>query len=79
MLWISDANKRSYIGSWKNGRMRGYGEMMYLDGSVYTGWWDEGMRCGHGRMEYGNTTSVYIGGWERDMRNGYGVFRDSAR
>ena len=57
--------------------MEGYGEMMYTDGRVYTGWWHKGMRYGHGRMEYKEPEAVYIGGWERNGREGYGVYHES--
>ena len=73
-MWLSDSTKRSYTGSWQDGMMEGYGEMIYSDQSVYTGWWHMGRRQGHGRLEIAEGKGTYTGSWERDEKKGYGVF-----
>ncbi|KAL5489432.1 hypothetical protein EMCRGX_G018524 [Ephydatia muelleri] len=79
MMWASDKQYQSYVGSWQGGMIEGHGEMMYVNRDIYTGWWHLGKRHGHGRMEYKGTQSVYIGAWKDDLRCGYGVFEDGKR
>ena len=79
MVWASDKQYRSYVGSWQGGAIEGHGEMTYVNRDMYTGWWHSGKRHGHGRMEYKGTHSVYIGAWKDDLRCGYGVFEDGQR
>lgn len=73
MMWLSHPKYRHFTGSWQADTMEGYGEMIYADQSVYTGWWHMGMRHRHGRMEYSHNFTTYTGGWEMDKKTGYGV------
>ena len=81
MMWLSHPTYRHYTGSWEDGVMEGYGEMIFADQSIYSGWWHMGMRHGHGRAEYGRGGSggAYTGGWKLDKRSGYGVMDNKAK
>ena len=59
--------------------MEGYGEMTYVDHSVYTGWWHMGHRHGHGTQENRVSGSLYVGAWLNDKRDGYGVFNNGTK
>ena len=69
--------EQRYEGDWVEGKMRGYGKMMYPDTSEYVGHWENDARNGHGTLRTfsldGSLQTVYIGGWHNDQKSGYGV------
>ena len=67
-----------YEGDWQEGKMAGFGQMKYKNGSEYTGHWKNDERVGHGTLKTysadgGLLQTVYVGDWQNDQKNGYGV------
>eukprot|EP01006_Ploeotia_vitrea_P049122 TRINITY_DN67312_c7_g5_i2.p1 TRINITY_DN67312_c7_g5~~TRINITY_DN67312_c7_g5_i2.p1 ORF type:complete len:197 (+),score=9.79 TRINITY_DN67312_c7_g5_i2:27-617(+) len=63
-----------YIGSWKDQKPLGYGEMRYNSGNVYRGeWGPDGCKHGQGTFTYCNGDE-YIGGWVADQMCGKGRY-----
>ena len=72
---IGDAKQR-YEGDWYEGKMYGFGQMFYANGSEYTGHWKNDVRDGHGNFRTSSERGlliVYVGDWQNDQKNGYGV------
>ena len=70
--------KQRYEGDWYEGKMRGFGQMTYTNGSEYIGHWRNDERDGHGTLRTysasgGLLQTVYVGDWQNDQKNGYGV------
>lgn len=67
-------------GSFKNGRLHGWGEVEYRGGDCYRGMFKDGKRSGYGIMsinQYNNVINQYVparfeGEWKFNKRNGYG-------
>ena len=81
----------SYDGSWKGGKMNGFGEYKYEDDTIYRGEWKDNHREGEGTSRYANG-SEYSGGWVHSKYEGLatqilwsdiseyrGTFRDGRR
>ena len=66
-------NGKQQSGTWKNGKLHGYGTQAYK-GQTYTGSWVHGRQQGRGRQER-DDGYVYDGEWQGNLRHGYGVAR----
>jgi hypothetical protein len=74
---IKFKNEDRYKGSFKDGRLCGYGEMRYvasienleggLEGGEYRGFWKAGKRDGKGVLKY-DDGSCFEGSWKCDQR-----------
>lgn len=68
-----DKKKRTYNGTYKNGKFHGEGTMKYSDGSVYTGSWEHGVQQGWGHFMWANGDE-YEGYLKRGKPEGQGTF-----
>ncbi|CAD2213509.1 phosphatidylinositol-4-phosphate 5-kinase-like protein [Angomonas deanei] len=63
-----------YVGSFKDGKMHGYGEYTYVpSGDTYKGEWKADMKHGHGTYVYASGDK-YIGEWYCGKKQGKGRF-----
>ena len=72
---IDYANKKNYIGEFKEGYKNGYGIMSWPNGEKYEGSWSKDtFKFGIYHWPNGN---VYVGNFKNDSVNGYGSFYSS--
>jgi len=64
----------SYDGSWKNGKLNGYGTYKYVDDMTYKGEWKDNKAQGDGLAVYMND-SEYTGEWVKGKYEGEGEQR----
>ena len=79
---ISDGKKllhdnSLYIGNWKDGKMSGYGQILYSNDDFYSGSFLDGMKNGRGRLiskspENHSAHIEYIGEFKDDLKHGKG-------
>lgn len=65
-------HKDVYVGDKVDGKMNGYGKMIYANGNVYEGYWKNDKKEGKGKMVYKDGSS-FVGDWKNDNK-GFGTF-----
>lgn len=60
-----------FSGNFKHDQFHGYGELRYVDGSIYKGEFDYGDRCGYGVYTVPGGLS-YEGQWTHNVKDGRG-------
>ena len=61
------SENRVYYGSFRQNQRHGYGQMVYLDGSSYTGGWADGQRSGLGLEILGEDGRIgHCGLWKNN-------------
>lgn len=78
---IDPKNTKALNGVFKNNRLYGYGQVIYANGEVYTGFFKDGHRSGEGHLlcKINNPESIgmeeanFFGMWRANMRTGFGI------
>ena len=60
-------------GQWKNGKIHGYGHILFPDGNYYIGDFIDGFKDGQGIFTWHNGNK-YTGYWEKNRMHGQGIF-----
>jgi hypothetical protein len=61
------------VGTWRDGKMNGYGVVVLANGERFDGQWENDMKNGHGVYFYANGDR-YDGDYRDDQKNGHGVY-----
>ncbi len=76
---LNKNSARTYTadGNWVSGKLNGYAEVQYCNGSIYKGEWKEGRENGFGEKTWYSGNKKYSGEWVNGERTGKGVYTDS--
>ena len=73
------ADRRTFVGSYKNDKRHGRGIFLYPSGDRFEGFFADGARSGHGQFTFEDGNGLYIGEWAQGKYHGKGKLVLGAR